>query len=120
MSTPTYLLTGHPHQLNTELLEALLDDGATVWAMTASLPGGARALPHPRFRPVHGLGVSPGQVIWPEDYGEAKRERLARRIPMRRVGTPDDIARLVRFLALDAPYLNGEIIAVDGGLSARY
>jgi pteridine reductase len=69
---------------------------------------------------VRAVGVSPGQVAWPPDYSEAKRRALAERIPMKRVGTPEDVARLVRFLALEAPYINGEIIAVDGGLSKRY
>lgn len=69
---------------------------------------------------VRAIGVSPGQVVWPEDYDEATRERLARRIPMRRVGTPDDVARLVRFVALEAPYLNGIVVDVDGGLAVRY
>jgi len=66
------------------------------------------------------VGVSPGQVMWPPEYSDEKRSRLAQRIPMQRCGHPEDIARLIRFLALEAPYINGEIIAVDGGLSARY
>lgn len=64
--------------------------------------------------------VSPGQVVWPEDYDEAQRARIARRIPQGRVGTPDDIAKLIRFLALEAPYVNGVDVPVDGGLFARY
>jgi NAD(P)-dependent dehydrogenase (short-subunit alcohol dehydrogenase family) len=39
---------------------------------------------------------------------------------MRRVGTPEDVARLVRFVALEAPYLNGIVVDVDGGLAVRY
>lgn len=66
------------------------------------------------------VGISPGQVAWPPEYDDDKRARIARRIPMGRVGTPEDVARLVRFLALDAPYLNGVIVPVDGGLAARY
>jgi pteridine reductase len=70
--------------------------------------------------PVRSVGISPGQVAWPADYPEEKRKRLARRIPLGRTGVPSDIARLVRFLALEGTYINGEIIAVDGGLSKRY
>ncbi len=66
------------------------------------------------------IGISPGQVAWPSNYSEAKRDRIVGRIPMGRVGTPEDIARLIRFAAMEAPYLNGEIIDVDGGLSKRY
>jgi pteridine reductase len=69
---------------------------------------------------VRTVGVSPGQVAWPEDYSDAKRERLAARIPLKRVGEPGDIARLVRFLTLEGHYLNGVIVPVDGGLSKRY
>lgn len=69
---------------------------------------------------VRTVGVSPGQVIWPDDYPADVREKLTRRIPMRRVGEPEDVARLVRFLALEAPYLNGVVVDVDGGLSVRY
>ena len=66
------------------------------------------------------VGVSPGQVAWPPDYPEDKRERLAQRIPMKRVGDPEDVATLVRFLALEGVYLNGVVVDVDGGLAARY
>ena len=69
---------------------------------------------------VRTVGVSPGQVIWPDSYGPELREHLAQRIPMKRVGSPEDIARLIRFLATEAPYVNGAIIPVDGGLSKRY
>lgn len=69
---------------------------------------------------VRAVGVSPGQVAWPPDYDDETRARIARRIPMGRVGTPEDVARLVRFLTLEAPYLNGVIVDVDGGLAVRY
>lgn len=71
----------------------------------------------PRVRTV---GVSPGQVVWPESYDDALRARLAKRIPMGRVGTAEDVARLVRFVATEGFYLNGAILPVDGGLSSRY
>lgn len=66
------------------------------------------------------VGVSPGQVAWPESYDAEKRARLTRRIPLGRAGEPDDVARLVRFLALEGTYLNGVVVPVDGGLSVRY
>ncbi|HMV68318.1 MAG TPA: SDR family oxidoreductase [Myxococcota bacterium] len=66
------------------------------------------------------IGVSPGQVAWPEGYGEPLREAIRKRIPMRRVGAPEDVARLVRFVALESPYLNGVVVDVDGGLAVRY
>jgi pteridine reductase len=69
---------------------------------------------------VRTVGLSPGQVCWPDDYDEAKRERLSRRIPLGRVGTPADMATLARFVATEGHYLNGCILPVDGGLSKRY
>lgn len=58
--------------------------------------------------------VAPGSVLWPESYGAARRRALARRIPLRRAGRPEDVAEAVRFLAL-APYVTGAILPVDGG-----
>lgn len=71
----------------------------------------------PRVRTV---GVSPGQVAWPEWYEDHRRDKIIKRIPLQRVGTGEDVARVVRFLAMDAWYLNGVIIPVDGGLSCKY
>jgi pteridine reductase len=59
-------------------------------------------------------GVAPGTVLWPESLTAGTRRRLARRIPLRRVGAPDDVARAVRFLA-DSPFVTGATIPVDGG-----
>lgn len=69
---------------------------------------------------VRTVGLSPGQVCWPDDYDEAKRGRLERRIPLGRVGSPADMATLARFVATEGHYLNGCILPVDGGLSKRY
>jgi pteridine reductase len=69
---------------------------------------------------VRTVGISPGQVAWPESYAPELRERLTRRIPLRRVGTPEDVAALVRFVALEGHYLNGVVLPLDGGLGARY
>lgn len=69
---------------------------------------------------VRTVGISPGQVAWPADYDDELRAKLTRRIPLHRAGTPEDVATLARFLALEAPYLNGVVVPVDGGLSCRY
>jgi pteridine reductase len=66
------------------------------------------------------VGVAPGQVAWPDSFDPDLRERLTKKIPLRRAGTPEDVARLIRFLALEAHYLNGVIVPVDGGLSSKY
>ncbi|MEM1113708.1 MAG: pteridine reductase [Pseudomonadota bacterium] len=63
-------------------------------------------------------GVAPGAILWPQgeaDYDEdAMRSTLAR-TPLGRLGEPADIAKAVRFLVLDAPFITGQVLAVDGG-----
>ena len=66
-------------------------------------------------------GVSPGAILWPEDYmSEATRKSILAQIPLNRSGTPDDIAGCVLYLARDASYVTGQIIAVDGGRSTGW
>jgi pteridine reductase len=65
-------------------------------------------------------GVSPGTILWPEhrDWQDAEtRAAIIAQTPLKRVGEPDDIAKTVAFLLQDAPYITGQIIAVDGGRS---
>jgi pteridine reductase len=58
--------------------------------------------------------VAPGTVLAPESLSAGARRRLAKRIPLRRVGAPEDVARAVRFLA-DSPFVDGVTLPVDGG-----
>ena len=61
-------------------------------------------------------GVAPGAILWPEDgKAYADREALLQGTALKRMGTPEDIARTVLFLLRDAPYITGEILRVDGG-----
>ena len=63
-------------------------------------------------------GVSPGAILWPEDdSGMANQAEVLEKIPMGRMGKPEDISKLVRFLVDEADYMTGQIIAVDGGRS---
>lgn len=63
-------------------------------------------------------GVAPGAIAWPEDgqFENAERGRIVETTPLGRVGSPEDIAQAVHFLAC-APYITGQIVAVDGGRS---
>lgn len=63
-------------------------------------------------------GVAPGAIAWPEDgqFPEEERARILATTPLARIGSPEDIAQAVHFLAC-APYVTGQIIAVDGGRS---
>lgn len=60
--------------------------------------------------------VAPGTVLPPSSYDAAAVARLERAIPLARVGSPDDIARAVVFLA-SSPFMTGHELAVDGGRS---
>lgn len=63
-------------------------------------------------------GVSPGAILWPEDGMDSEtKDHITQQIPLGRQGTPNDIASTVLFLVRDAPYVTGQIIAVDGGRS---
>jgi len=60
--------------------------------------------------------VAPGTVMPPPSYDAAAVARLARAIPLAHVGSPEDIARAVVFLA-SSPFITGHELAVDGGRS---
>jgi pteridine reductase len=63
-------------------------------------------------------GVSPGPILWPDaDIWKSPKTRkdIIERTLLKRVGEPDDIARAVEYLVSGAPYVTGQIIAVDGG-----
>jgi pteridine reductase len=63
-------------------------------------------------------GIAPGPVLWPEhSMDEALKREIIAKTALKRYGTPQDIARTALFLAKDAPYVTGQIIAVDGGRS---
>jgi len=66
-------------------------------------------------------GVSPGAILWPDEgMPDAVAESIVKQVPMKRTGDPTDIARTVLFLVKDAPYITGQIIAVDGGRSVGW
>ena len=63
-------------------------------------------------------GIAPGPVLWPEHpIDDALKAEIIDKTALKRHGTPQDIARTALFLARDAPYITGQIIAVDGGRS---
>jgi pteridine reductase len=62
--------------------------------------------------------IAPGTVLLPDDWSEKDAEHLNATTPLRREGTPDDVAHALLFL-LEADYITGETIIVDGGRSVR-
>jgi pteridine reductase len=62
--------------------------------------------------------VAPGAIAWPDDdkFDNAERQRIVSTTPLGRIGSPEDIAQAVHFLAT-APFVTGQTLAVDGGRS---
>lgn len=62
--------------------------------------------------------IAPGPVLWPEGgIDEQLRSEIVAKTALKRTGSPDDIARAAYFFAAEAPYVTGQILAVDGGRS---
>lgn len=62
-------------------------------------------------------GISPGVVDWPDDLPLDQREEYLLKVPLRRAGTPQDVANLVHFLVTEGTYITGQNILLDGGRS---
>jgi pteridine reductase len=66
-------------------------------------------------------GISPGPVLWPEQQADtAMREKIIQRTVLQRMGAPEDVARTALFFAASAPFVTGQILAVDGGRSVAW
>jgi len=63
--------------------------------------------------------VAPGTVLLPPDASEEQREQSIRRAPLKRLGSPGDIARMVRYLVEEGDWMTGGYYAVDGGAGMR-
>jgi pteridine reductase len=65
-------------------------------------------------------GIAPGTIVWPEDdtwKDDLARQRIVKQTALKRIGEPEDIAKAVAFLVSGAPYVTGQVLAVDGGRS---
>ncbi|HXZ59385.1 MAG TPA: pteridine reductase [Steroidobacteraceae bacterium] len=84
---------------------------AGVIMLTLSL---ARELgPHVRVN-----AIAPGPVMWPEDAVDpALQAKILQRTALKRPGSAVDVARACLFFAAEAPYVTGQVLAVDGGRS---
>jgi pteridine reductase len=62
--------------------------------------------------------VAPGPVMWPEDgLDSALQEKITQRTALKRAGSAEDVAGACLFFATGAPYVTGQVLAVDGGRS---
>ena len=97
--------------------------GFAVYSIAkAGLAGLTRSLALELSPEVRVNGVAPGAILWPEggqDFASEERSRITTQTPLGRTGTPEDVAGAVKYLLLDAPFVTGQILAVDGGRSLR-
>ena len=88
---------------------------SALWSLTETLA--VELAPRVRVN-----GVAPGHILWAESTAltPAQQAEELGRIPMGRLGDPDEIARAVAFLLAPASgYLNGVILPVDGALRLK-
>jgi pteridine reductase len=101
--------------------ERPLKDFLVYTAAKAGLAGLTRALAIELGPRIRVNGVSPGAILWPElghpgdTYTPEERARILAQVPLGRVGECSDIAEAVCYFMLHAPYITGQILAVDGG-----
>ena len=83
----------------------------------AGLVGLTRSLARELAPEVRVNAVAPGPILWPDDdaFDELSRQRIISHTPLKREGTPEDIAKAVDFLLAEATYVTGDTINVDGG-----
>jgi pteridine reductase len=62
--------------------------------------------------------IAPGPVLWPEQgLDAALQAEIIGKTALKRAGSPEDIARAAYFFIAEAPYVTGQVLAVDGGRS---
>lgn len=65
--------------------------------------------------------IAPGPVMWPEDGMDSHlKEMIVDKTALKRPGSTEDVARAALFFATEAPYVTGQILAVDGGRSVGW
>ena len=98
--------------------ERPLKDFVVYSVAKAGLAGLTRALALELGPDVRVNGVSPGAIVWPDGgahFDSGEKERIVGQTPLGRTGSPEDIAGAVKYLLFDAPFVTGQILAVDGG-----
>lgn len=90
-------------------------------AAKAGLLGLTRALAIELGPDVRVNAVAPGPIDWPEGemFSLTERTAIIDHTLLKKTGSPADIAGAVKFLLLDAPYVTGQVLNVDGGRTAH-
>lgn len=98
--------------------ERPLRDFVVYSVAKAGLAGLTRSLALELAPEIRVNGVAPGSILWPDSgahFPPAEQQRIVARTPLGRVGGPEDIAGAVKYLLFDAPFVTGQVLAVDGG-----
>ena len=98
--------------------ERPLENFVVYTVAKAGLAGLTRSLAIEMGPDVRVNGVAPGAIIWPEDgkhFDANEKHRIEAQTPLERIGSPEDVAGAVKYLLFDAPFVTGQILAVDGG-----
>jgi pteridine reductase len=97
--------------------ERPMKDYAVYSIAKAGLMGLTRSLALELAPEVRVNGISPGPIEWPEDgqLDAAEQQRILAATPLGHIGGADAVARAVGFFFTDAPFVTGQILAVDGG-----
>lgn len=91
--------------------------GYTLYCMAkASLAAMTRSLALELGPDIRVNGIAPGAVLWPaEGKSDEEQNELLSRTPLKRAGTPEDVASAILWLLRDAHYTTGQVVHVDGG-----
>jgi len=98
--------------------ERPLKDFVVYSIAKAGLAGLTRSLALELGPEVRVNGVSPGAILWPEGgkhFDPVEKQRIEGQTPLARIGSPEDVAGAVKYLLFDAPFVTGQVLAVDGG-----
>lgn len=118
-AVPHLRRTGHGKIVNiTDIAaETPWSDHIAYCASKAALTNLTKSLAKALAPDVQVNAVAPGIAVFPDDYDEATRARLIDKVPLKRAGTPEDIAAAVGFCCADGDYITGQVVCVDGGRS---
>jgi pteridine reductase len=110
MSDGGVIIQMSDHLAREAIFPKLIPHQVTKSALTALVRTVAGALA-PRIRV---NAVAPGLVLPPDEMSYDAIEKFLRDVPLGRSGSPQDVVQAIHFL-IDAPYVNGVVLPVDGG-----